>query len=423
MIRFALSIVLTATITLSAIASDTPPSPTDWPQWRGPHRDGVSDETGWSATWPKEGPKVLWNAVLGTGFAAVAVSRGRVYTMGNVNNEDIVWCLDAATGSVVWKYAYKCELEPKSHPGGPGATPAVDGKFVYTMSKNAQINCIDAETGKLKWSKDAVADFGATKPEWAFSSSPLIVGDKLLVNVFASGIALNKETGELLWKGSGTSGYASPVIFKIKDGTGAAFFGKEALFGVNLADGKMLWEFPWKTPWGENSPDPIAFDDFIYISTGHGMGATLLKLSEDGKPAPVWENKAFINHISTSVLKNGFLYGFSGLVHRKPTVAKPNNLSCVDVKTGEAKWTQPDMIGQITLAGGKLILLTTEGDLIVAEASPEKYIELARAHVIDSKPGDGKGAPKKCWTVPVLSGGHIYCRNASGDLVCLDVSK
>ena len=404
-------------------ASESPAASTDWPQWRGPQRNGISDESDWTVKWGKDGPKVLWTASAGTGYASFAVSHGRVYTMGNQKGEDIVWCLDAASGKEIWHYAYACELEPNSHAGGPGSTPAVDGDCVYTMSKRAQIHCLDAATGKVKWAKNAVADFGATKPQWAFSSAPLIVGDTLLLNCFASGLALNKATGDVLWKGTGTSGYASPVLFKIKNGTGAAFFGKEALFGVTIADGKVLWEIGWKTNWGENTPDPIVLDDLIYLSSGHGLGAASYKLSEDAKPALVWENKALGNHISSPVLKDGNLYGFSGLVHRKPTAEKPNYLSCVDFKTGKEKWRLPDMLGQIMMAGGRLIMMTTEGELIVSETSPEKYTELGRAKVLESKPAEGKGGAKKCWTVPVLSGGRIYCRNANGDVVCLDASK
>ncbi len=417
---FLLILILT---TIHSFALESLVISTEWPQWRGPQRNGISVESDWSATWPKEGPKILWSASIGTGYAAVAVSNGHVFTMGNQQGEDIVWCLDAVTGKVIWRYAYASELDPHSHAGGPGSTPSIDGECVYTFSKHGVIHCLDATTGKVKWTKNVLADFGATKPEWAFSCSPLIVGDKLLINAFASGLALNKLTGELLWKGTGTSGYASPVLFKMKETTGAAFFGKESLFGVNIADGKVLWEIPWKTSWGENNPDPIVSNDTLYVSTGHGLGAALFKLSEDPKPVTVWENKALGNHISTAILKDGNVYGFSGLVHRKPSPAKPNYLSCVDFSTGHEKWRQVDILGQITLAGDKLIMMTTEGELIVAEASPDKYTELARAKVLESKPSEGKGAPKKCWTVPVLSGGRLYCRNASGDLVCVDVSK
>jgi outer membrane protein assembly factor BamB len=414
---FAVSLASLALATQSCASENA--SSADWPQWRGAHRNGVADEKNWSSAWPKEGPPQLWKAEVGTGFASVAVSHGRAYTLGNSQNRDTVFCLDANSGAPVWKHTYACELEPNSHAGGPGSTPAVDGDWVYTFSKKGHIFCLDAATGKVRWQKNVVADFGAKSPTWAFSSSPLIDGDRVLLNVFASGLALNKNTGALIWKGTGVSGYASPVLFNRAEGTGVVFFGTDALFGVNAEDGKTLWTYPWPTKWGENTPDPICVHDHLYVSTGHGLGAALLKLSDQAAPQKVWENKAIGNHISTPVLYNEFLYGFTGLVHRKGAT----NLSCVDFKTGEIKWTQPGLLGQLILSNGKLLMLTVDGVLIAAEATPEKYIELARAKVLESKEGEGKSPPKKCWTPPVLSAGRIYCRNASGELVCLDVSK
>jgi len=130
----------------------------DWPNWRGPNHNGVSSETGWSTSWPAEGPKVLWRASLGTGFATMAVSNGRVYAMGNINDNDMLYCFDADTGKEIWKKSYPCPLFDKDHEGGPSATPTVDAGLVYTFSKNGDVVCFRADTGDVLWHRNIVKE-------------------------------------------------------------------------------------------------------------------------------------------------------------------------------------------------------------------------------------------------------------------------
>ena len=155
----------------------------DWPQWRGPNRDGISKESGWLANWPAEGPKKLWEASVGVGYSSFSVSKGKLYTMGNVAENDIVSCFDAGTGKLEWKHEYPCLSKDPNGYHGTRCTPTVDGGLVYTLSRQGNFFCLDAATGKVKWSKDFRKDFGSESPRWGFAGSPLIEKDWVLAEV------------------------------------------------------------------------------------------------------------------------------------------------------------------------------------------------------------------------------------------------
>jgi len=378
----------------------------DWYRWRGPDLNGVSQEAGWSATWPKEGPKPLWKAKVGIGFSSVSVSGGRVYTMGNQDDHDTVYCYAAETGKELWKHTYACKLEAKYYDGGPGGTPSVDGDRLFTLSKLGHLFCFEADTGRVVWSKNLVEELGAKLPTWFFASSVLVQGDRLFVNVGKAGTALNKADGKVVWTtGKEAAGYATPVPFAIGGVSGLAVFGEKELYAVDPKTGGTLWAYPWKTQYDVNAADPIISGDRAFISSGYKHGAALLRVA-GGKPSLVWENKDMRNRYSSCVLLDGYLYGFD----------EGGDLKCVELNSGAVKWAEKglskkDEEGGVTAAGGKLIALGSKGELAVAEATPTGFKAISRAQVIGGK----------CWTAPVLSNGRIYCRNAAGDLVCLDV--
>ncbi|MBM3892582.1 MAG: alcohol dehydrogenase, partial [Verrucomicrobia bacterium] len=199
-------------LALSLIASAGLARAGDWPRWRGSHLNGISDERGWFNPWPAEGPKVLWRASVGTGFSSFAVSGGRVFTMGNTNGMDSVWCFDAANGRVIWRHAYACPLAPRFYEGGTLATPTVDGESVYTISKKGHLHRLDAATGKVAWSKNIAEELNIGLPEWDIAGSPFIEGDLLALNIGGAGAALDKHTGKVLWStGTNVCGYSTPV--------------------------------------------------------------------------------------------------------------------------------------------------------------------------------------------------------------------
>ena len=378
----------------------------DWPQWRGPQHTGVSAEKGWSTDWPKEGPKVLWKAEVGKGYSAFSIAGGKAYTMGWADGKDSVWCLDAAGGKVLWQHPYPCDEGKGKYPG-PRCSPTVDGQLVYTVSREGHLFCLDAEKGEVKWAKDLRKDFKAKVPEkawWGFACSPLVVGDKLVIDG-GPAIALNKTTGEKVWvAGEDDVGYSSPQDFKLGDATCLAFFNAAGLVIRNAADGKEIGRQEWKTAWDVNAATPIVSGDQVFISSGYGVGAALFQVSATGLKE-IWKNKRMRNQTNSSVLLDGFLYGFDGQVSEGP-------LACVDVKTGERKWSEDSLhMGGLMIADGKIIALGNTGDLVVAEASAAGFKPLARAKVLG----------ETCWTMPVLANGLIYARNEKGNAVCLDV--
>jgi outer membrane protein assembly factor BamB len=382
----------------------------DWPRWRGPELNGISKETGWTSAWPKEGPRQLWKAEVGVGFSSVAVSRGRAYTLGNQKQEgqeaDTVYCFEAETGSVIWQHTYACPLDAQHYEGGPGSTPTVEGDRVYTFSKRGHLFCFEAASGKVVWQRNLMDELRLHKPRWGFAGSPLILDRLLLLNAGQSGMALEKISGKLVW-GSGTNigGYATPVPFQAGREQAVMVFGERALYAVRVGDGQELWTYPWKTQWDVNAVDPIVAGNTVFISSYERAGARLQFAANT--PKLLWENRQMGNQFAACVLWGGYLYGTDGNTDR-PGI----EFRCLDLKTGSVQWSHPGLgLAQGMVADGKLIILSDKGELVVAPASPRGFKPLARAQVLGGK----------CWTVPVLANGRIYCRNAKGTLVCLDV--
>ncbi len=379
----------------------------DWPNYRGGNYDGISSETGWAASWPADGPKVLWKYSLGTGFASMSVNNGKVYATGNINDKDILYCLDAATGKEIWKTSYPCPLYKKNHEGGPCATPTIDGDAVYTFSKNGDAIRFNAATGEIVWHKNLNKELGLKHPTFHFSSSPLVAGNLVIYNAGTYGTALKKADGSPAWQsGKGACGYSTGVPFTIGGRKGVAMAVSKELVGLNPATGKVMWKFPWKTGYDINAADAIISGDTIFISSGYNKGCALVKIS-GGDVTKIWQNKNMRNQINCSVLWEGHIYGFDG------QVGGGGKLTCLHLATGEKKWSQRGMgTGSLMLADGKLIILGEKGKLVIAEASPGGFKELASAKILTGK----------CWTYPVLANGRIYARNAAGQLVCVDVS-
>jgi outer membrane protein assembly factor BamB len=274
----------------------------DWPAFRGPNHNGISSE---AIAWPKTGgPKQLWKINVGIGHSAVTVVGNRAYTMGNANDTDTVFALDIATGKTVWKHSYPCneKVGIKDY-DGPFATPAVAGGVVYTLSRKGDLFAFDAQKGNIIWSRNIVEDEGVKPPGFGgLAGSPLVLGDKLILNASPGGMALELKTGKTLWKsGTGRGGHATPVPLKMGGKTYLAIHSPRDLTIVDAADGEEIWTTPRRQPIGVNAPDPVIEGTKVFVTAGRAFGGALFDVSgSDTKP--LWKQEGLSSHWHTSVL-------------------------------------------------------------------------------------------------------------------------
>lgn len=381
---------------------------TDWPQYRGPNRNGVTAEKGWLDQWPADGPAILWRAKVGLGFSSIVVSKSLAATGGHEKGQDTVFCFDAVTGRELWKHSYPAELGDKYFEGGTTGTPTFDGAQLYWLSRWGDLICFTAADGKVVWSKNIQQETGAPLPQWGFAGAPLIHENLLVLNVGEAGVALEKATGKIVWKSAKKdAGYSTPIPVQRNGEWLALLSNGENYLAVNLKTGKEAWRFKWLTEYGVNAADPIISGDKVFISTGYGKGAALINLAS-GQPQEVWKNKALRTQLNPAVLLNGYVYGADGDTTSKAA------LKCIEWETGATKWSEANFgSGAAVIADGKLIALNGTGELMVGPASPEGFKPTSRAQVLGGK----------CWTAPVLANGLIYCRNSRGELVAVDVRK
>jgi outer membrane protein assembly factor BamB len=374
----------------------------DWSRWRGPDGTGISTEKGWKPQALSAG-KIKWKASLGKGHSCMSVAAKRLYTMGNPGSTDVVYCLDAETGKEVWKYSHPCE---QGNFEGPRATPVVDGELVYALSRDGHACCLEADTGKVKWEKNLIKDFAAANITWGFAGSPLIVDKAVVYNARASGLALDKLTGEKIWEGGGGQcGYAAPVRFSLKGKDALAFFSMKDVVVVDASTGSRILSHPWETQYDVNAADPIYFEDKLFITSGYEHGCALLDLS--GKNVKqLWENQNLRGHFASPIYLDGHIYGVDGQTGQ-------GQLRCLEAKSGKVKWTHKGGFENLIIVSGMILAIDNKGTLVIGEANPKDFKETAKAAVLHGK--------AKNWTAPVLANGYIYCRNSDGDLVCVDV--
>ena len=380
----------------------------DWPQWRGPDRNGISAEKGWLDQWPSAGPTIAWRAQVGLGASSFVVAGGRVYTMGHADGKDTVLCFEAGTGKPVWQHSYPAELGNKFFEGGTTGTPTLDGDRLYALSRWGDAFCFEAATGKIVWSVNVQKETGCPVPDWGFTGAPLVLDGRLILNVGEAGLALDKATGKVLWKSAAqNSGYSTPLPVEL-DGRGLVLLGSgKSYLAVNPVDGKEAWRAPWVTEYGVNAADPIVSGGRMFVSTGYGKGAALFALGA-GAPEEVWRARAFRTQLNAAVLHDGHLYGVDG------DTTSIASLKCLEFATGKEVWAHKDFrTGALSLADGRLIGLSGTGTLMIAPASPAGFAPTATAKILDGK----------CWAAPVLANGLIYCRNTRGDIVVVDVRK
>ena len=379
----------------------------DWPQWRGPERNGVSSVTGLLKSWSEKGPAVVWRIPGGEGFSGISIARGRAYTMFARGNTELVVCLDAATGKEVWRAQTGTNFRDRQGGNGPRSTPLVAGDQVFVLSANGTFYALEAKSGAVQWKSDFAQQFGSQAPRWGFSTSPLVEGDLVLVEAGGGGgkslVAFARENGRVIWASQGDKpSYSSPLAITVGGMRQIVFFTAEGPVAVTPAEGRLLWRHTWHTSYDVNAATPVfVAPDRIFISSGYDKGAALLRIKAGGAGVEqVWQSRVMKNHMATSVLHQGHLYGFDA-----------GTLKCIEAASGESAWRKRGLgKGSLILADGHLFVLGEGGDLALVEATPVEYREKGRVEVFKSK----------CWTAPSLSGGKLYLRDER-EIVCLDV--
>ena len=383
----------------------------DWPHWRGPDRNGISQETGWRGRWAGE-PRIAWRANVGLGFSSIVISKGRASTVGHADGRDTIFCFDALTGKERWKQSYPAELGDKYYEGGTTGTPTFDDDRVYWLSRWGDLFCFDAPSGKVIWNRQLAKETNARIPSWGFTGAPTVYKNLLILNVGDGGMALEKETGKEVWKsGEGDAGYSTPLPVTRGDRTEIWLGNGEAFLSVAPETGKENWRMKWLTEYGVNAADPIPYGGYkVFISSGYGKGCALIQpgASADVEPEVIWKSRVLRSQLNAPVLVDKYLYGLDGdTTNRVP-------LKCIEIETGKERWLQREFgTGGLIVADGKIIALSASGELMIAPVSPEAFTPSARAKVLTGK----------CWTAPVLANGIVYCRNSHGDIVAVDLRK
>lgn len=399
-------VVLSSSLTLAA----------DWPQWRGPERDGISRETGLLQEWPADGPKLRWKATdIGTGYSSPAITGGRVYVQTTRGNDEFLLVLDESKGTKILEKPIG-KVGKNTGPQYPGtrSTPTVDGDRVYCVASDGELSCLDATSGDVKWQKHLRTDFDGKPGAWAFSESILIDGDVLVCTPggkTATLAALNKLSGETIWKSpvpdDDNAEYASIMVVDKGPVKQYVQFLRKGLVGVDAKTGKFLWRYDHTIDPGANILTPIVDGDRIFCA-GSRKGGGLIQLKPEGEGVAVSEiyfQQPLAPSIGGAVLVNGLLYGSAG-----------QTVHCAEFETGKMKWTDRS-VGPASLcfADGRLYVRGhNSGEVALVEPSAEGYREKGRF----KQPDRSKTA---AWPHPVVANGGLYLRDQE-HLFCYDVS-
>ncbi len=377
----------------------------DWPTWRGLARDGIVPED-IRGDWPDGGPVKLWEQPTGEGYSAVVVANAMVFAFFQAGGDETLVAYDRLTGKEHWRFGYPTYYQ-NNYGNGPRSSPTVDGDRVYTVGAQGMLHCIDSQSGQKRWAKDLLAEFQAPTPKWGISFSPLIDGDRLIVNpggAAGSIVALDKRTGEVLWKSqSDGGGYSSPLVAELAGQSQLVAFTAAGLVGLDRDNGRLLWRFPWVTSWDCNVAMPIIAGDYAFITSGYDRGCALIHIqkSEQGWSAErVYENTKLCSHFASCVRFGDTIYGFN-----------ESTLVALNLRDGKIPWRQRKFgKGSILGVGGRLLVLGESGVCALADVSPHGYREIARFTFSD----------ERCWTVPVVAHGLLYLRDQK-TLACFDV--
>jgi outer membrane protein assembly factor BamB len=403
-------------LTLFALLFAAPAGADDWPQFLGPNRDGVSKETGLLNSWPKSGPPRVWKRDVGEGYAGPVVQGDRLVLFHREGDKESIECLDVANGKNRWTFAYPCAYEDNFGKGnGPRATPTIAAGRVLCYGADGTLTCVNLADGAKRWQRNLSADFKVPRNYFGVGTTPLVVGERVLVNVGgkdAGIVAFALEDGKELWRATrDAASYSSPILASVEQTPRALFFTREGIVMLDPKTGAVLFQQRWRSrnDASVNAATPLLLkDNLAFFSTSYETGAILIKLKKDGADIVWTDEDVMSNHYSTGIVANGAIFGCDG---RQESGVR---LRCIDPKGPKVLWSQERFgCASLILAEGNLIVLTEQGDLVSVEANPRAYTERARAKVLADGPVRAQ---------PALANGVFYARDG-GTLIALDLRK
>ncbi|MCZ2343432.1 MAG: PQQ-like beta-propeller repeat protein [Bacteroidales bacterium] len=393
---------------LSAVAAD-------WPGILGPNRDGHSSETGLNWNWPAAGPPQLWKKAIGAGFAGVSVAGGSVFLFHRIDDQEVLAALDPLTGQEKWtssaptQYRDDFNFDP-----GPRCVPVVADGRVFALGANGDLHAVEAKTGRKLWHRNIRSDYRAPKGYFGVGSTPIVVGERLLVNVGGKGagiVAFAVATGKELWKATDDPGsYSAPTLAEISGKSRAIFLTRTGLVGLDPATGQVAFThyFRSRLDASVNGATPLVWKGNVFLTSSYGVGAALFDVT-GAEPEAIWENdRSIASQYNTPVRVGDYLYGTDGRADLG--VAR---LRCVEWKTGTVKWTRENYgVAALIAVDGGILAVNENGELIRFDADPERYTERGRAAILR----------KPTRAIPALSDGLLFCRDEK-DLVCVDLRR
>jgi outer membrane protein assembly factor BamB len=385
-----------------AAASQIPSNTTvDWPQWRGPQRNGRSTETGLLTQWPGDGPPRLWSvATIGGGYGSIAVSGDRIFVQGSSGRQSMIHVLGRNDGKELWSKALG-QAGSNDMGSGPRGTPTVDGDRVYVLTENGDLACLRVQDGTSVWQRNILKDFRASNIGWLISESPLVDGNLLIVSPGgrnAGMVALDKSTGTTVWTSdlSDQAGYSSAIAANVQGVRTIMTLTSEAAVGVRASDGKLMWKYAKVANGTANITTPVFQDDKVFFTSAYDTGGALLGLTSQAgqvQASELYFTRNMMNHHGGVVLVDGYLYGFHNSI-----------LTCLEFATGKVMWRDRSVgKGSLVFADGHLYLQGENNLVGLAVATASGYREQGRFMIED------RGQPS--WAHPVVSGGRLYIRN------------
>jgi outer membrane protein assembly factor BamB len=380
-----------------------------WPDFRGPSRDGRYHGA-IRVVWPAEGLRRVWKQPIGPGYASFVTAGRRAFTIEQRRDREVVAAYDIETGRELWTNGWPGSFEEILGGNGPRATPTYHQGKVYALGALGELRGLDARSGAVIWRRNILTDSSAGNLTWGMSAAPLIVDDTVVVLPGGSSgrsvMAYDKATGEPRWHAlDDAQAYVSPMLVTLAGVRQILIVTASRAVGITTDAGRLLWEFPWPTTNGINVAQPVLLGrDRVFLSAGYGQGAAVLEIAREGEQfttKTIWQNTRMKNKFTSSVLLDGHLYGLDEAI-----------LACIEAATGELQWKGGRYgYGQVLLAGGHLIVLTEDGDVVLVRATPEKHEELARFPAIEGK----------TWNHPIIANGRLLVRNVR-EMAAFDIA-